>query len=115
MLLILLDNALTHTPPEATVTLATALEDGHVTIEVGDNGPGIAPAHLPHIFDRFYRGDTARSGGGAGLGLAIARELAEAQQGSLKVKSVLGEGTVFTLILPRLQETNGHHDESLGS
>lgn len=113
MLLILLDNALTHTPPEARVILTTVLDDDHVTIEVSDNGPGIAPAHLPHIFDRFYRGDTARSGGGAGLGLAIARELAEAQQGSLKVKSVVGEGTIFTLTLPRLPETNGYHDKRL--
>jgi signal transduction histidine kinase len=104
VVLILLDNALKHTPAEATVTMTTALDNGHVTIEVSDTGPGIAPAHLPHIFDRFYRGDTARSGGGAGLGLAIAKELAEAQHGSLRVASVEGQGTAFTLTFPTVPE-----------
>ncbi|MCK6627304.1 MAG: HAMP domain-containing histidine kinase [Anaerolineae bacterium] len=106
VLLILLDNAFKHTPPEASVTLTTAVNNGHVTIKVADDGPGISPAHLPHIFDRFYRGDEARSGPGAGLGLAIANELTQAQQGTLTVQSQPGQGTTFILTLP------SHHSEA---
>ncbi len=97
VLLVLLDNALKHTPGEATITLTTSRDNGQVTIEVSDNGPGIKPEHLPHLFDRFYRGDTARSSPGAGLGLAIAAELAQAQGGSLTVNSQVGHGSTFTL------------------
>jgi signal transduction histidine kinase len=100
VLLILLDNALKHTPPEASVTLTTAQIDGQVTIQVRDDGPGIPVDHLPHIFDRFYRGDTARSGPGTGLGLAIANELTKAQDGTLAVESHVGQGSIFTLSFP---------------
>jgi signal transduction histidine kinase len=100
VLLVLLDNALKHTPPEATITLATGLNDGQVSIQVSDNGPGITLTHLPHIFDRFYRGDTARSSPGAGLGLAIADELTKAQSGAITVESQVGQGSTFTLTLP---------------
>ncbi len=67
---------------------------------VRDSGPGIAPEALPHIFERFYRGQVSRTGRGAGLGLSIAKELVEAQGGTLKVESELGQGTVFTMTLP---------------
>jgi len=100
ILLILLDNALKHTPPEAAITLAAALHNGQVAIRVSDNGPGIPPAHLPHIFERFYRGDAARSSPGAGLGLAIAGELAKAQHAALAVESQPGQGCAFTLTFP---------------
>lgn len=100
VLLILLDNALKHTPPEAIITLATGLNRGQVSIQVSDNGPGITSAHLPHIFDRFYRGDTSRSSPGAGLGLAIAEELTKAQNGVITVKSQTAQGSTFTLTLP---------------
>ncbi len=66
-----------------------------------DNGPGIAPTQLPHIFERFYRGDGARAGEGSGLGLAIAQELVQAQNGDLSVESQVGQGSLFTLTLPR--------------
>jgi two-component system, OmpR family, sensor histidine kinase BaeS len=70
-----------------------------------DTGPGIAPEHLPRVFDRFYRAESARSrreaGGGTGLGLAIARDLARAQGGDLAAEKVAGWGAVFRLSLPR--------------
>jgi two-component system OmpR family sensor kinase len=100
VLLILLDNAIKHTPPETTIAITTAIVDESMAISVRDNGPGIQPARLPHIFDRFYRGDAVRTGGGVGLGLAIAKELTEAQNGTLTVQSQVGQGSVFTLILP---------------
>jgi signal transduction histidine kinase len=101
VLLVLLDNALKHTPPESTITLATHLNDGHVSVQVSDDGPGISRAHLPHLFDRFYRGDAARSSPGAGLGLAIADELTKAQNGLITVESQVGQGSTFTLTLSR--------------
>ena len=101
VLLILLDNALKHTPPETTILLTTRVLGESVAISVRDDGPGIAPAQLPHIFERFYRGDGARAGEGSGLGLAIAQELVQAQNGSLGVESQVGQGSVFTLTLPR--------------
>jgi two-component system OmpR family sensor kinase len=78
----------------------TVLADGQVAISVRDTGPGIAPDALPHIFERFYRSDASRTGVGAGLGLAIAKELIEAQRGALSVESRLGQGSVFTVTLP---------------
>ncbi|MBN1220718.1 MAG: HAMP domain-containing protein [Anaerolineae bacterium] len=104
ILLVLLDNALKHTPPQATITLTTSVDDEHVNISVRDNGPGIEPERLPHIFDRFYRSDDARTEGGTGLGLAIAKELTEAQNGTIKVASEAGQGSVFTLIFPGAKE-----------
>jgi two-component system OmpR family sensor kinase len=101
VLLVLLDNALKHTPPEATITITTTDADEQVSISVGDNGPGIEPALRPHIFDRFYRGDAARTGSGSGLGLAIAKELTEAQNGTITVDSQVGQGSVFTLTFPK--------------
>ena len=102
VLLILLDNALVHTQPNATITTTVALSDGHVQISVQDTGPGIAPDILPHIFERFYRGNKSRSGTNAGLGLSIAQELTQAQNGTLTVTSQLGKGSVFTVTLPQV-------------
>ncbi|GIK39386.1 MAG: two-component sensor histidine kinase [Chloroflexota bacterium] len=101
VLLVLLDNALKYTPAETTITLATHLNNGDVSIQVSDDGPGIASVHLPHLFDRFYRGDTARSSPGAGLGLAIAEELVKAQNGVITVESRVGHGSTFILTFPR--------------
>jgi signal transduction histidine kinase len=72
-----------------------------VVVRVSDTGAGIAPEALPHIFERFYRGDTARTGEGAGLGLSIARTLITAQHGTIAVDSAPGRGTVVTLTLPQ--------------
>jgi signal transduction histidine kinase len=96
-LLILLDNALKHTPPQAEIALRATTAEEQVNISLSDTGPGIKPTLLPHIFDRFYRGDTARTGTSTGLGLAIARELVEAQKGTLTVESKVGQGTTFRL------------------
>ncbi len=101
VLLILLDNALKFTPSSQAITVTTAVDAGRVAISVCDTGPGIAPEALPHIFERFYRGDTARTGAGAGLGLAIAKTLVEAQQGTITVKSQVGQGSIFTVSFPQ--------------
>jgi signal transduction histidine kinase len=104
ILLALLDNALKHTSSEAAITLSGKVDDERVTISVQDNGPGIAPERLPHVFDRFYRGDDARTGDSTGLGLAIAQELTEAQNGTITVESEVGQGSVFTLMFPKVQD-----------
>ena len=101
VLLILLDNALKHMPAGGTITIATSAADAHVAIRIRDTGPGIAPDALPHLFERFYRSDTSRTGAGAGLGLAIAKELVDAQRGQIAVESRAGQGSVFTVTLPR--------------
>ncbi len=102
ILSILLDNALRHTSPEGSVSVVGSTRDGFVEAVVEDSGPGVSPEHLPHVFERFYRVDTARSrsSGGTGLGLAIARDLARAQNGDLEAENAEGGGAVFRLKLP---------------
>lgn len=102
ILLILLDNAIKHTPPESTVTVSAGRAGDKVLIRVQDDGPGIDASTVPHAFERFYRGDTARTGPGAGLGLAIASELTAAQGGMISVESEAGRGCLFTLSFPVL-------------
>lgn len=112
VLLNLLDNALKFTPSEGRVTLrAERTAQNMVAITVSDTGQGIPAEALPHVFDRFYRADPARSRlpqheGGSGLGLAIAKELIEAQGGSIAINSVQGHGTQVTLCLPALPPSN---------
>jgi signal transduction histidine kinase len=101
VLLILLDNALKFTPPEGDIRVTTTATHGQVAIAVRDTGPGISPAALPHIFERFYQGDTARAGAGTGLGLAIAKAVVEALHGTISVESAVGHGSTFTVTLPR--------------
>jgi two-component system OmpR family sensor kinase len=99
----LLENAVRYTPPGTTVSVClVAQADGQARISVADNGPGIAAAHLPLLWDRFYRVDQARSraAGGSGLGLAIVRYIIEAHGGSVAVESALGQGTTFDIRLP---------------
>jgi signal transduction histidine kinase len=81
--------------------VTTTASAGHVAIAVQDTGPGISPEALPHIFERFYQGDTARAGTGTGLGLAIARALVEALHGTISVESAAGRGSTFVVTLPR--------------
>jgi signal transduction histidine kinase/HAMP domain-containing protein len=100
ILLILLDNALRHTPPGGRVEVAVGRDDGEATLAVRDTGEGIPPESQPFVFDRFYRGDAAREGRSAGLGLAIARGLAAAHRGSIGLESAPGRGSTFTLRLP---------------
>ncbi len=101
VVLILLDNAIKYTPAgeRVVVSASTTLQWAHIT--VSDSGPGIDADMLPHIFERFYRGDLARQGTGVGLGLAIAKALVEAQRGRIEVDTQAGEGTSFTVSLPR--------------
>ncbi len=101
VLLILVDNAHVHTPPETVIAISAKAVDGGASISVRDTGPGIAPDVLPHIFERFYRGGTSRTGRGAGLGLAIAKELVEMQGGTIAVESELGKGSTFTVTMRR--------------
>lgn len=99
----LVDNAVRYTRPGDSVrVLARPAPDGGVVIEVSDTGPGIEEAHLPRLFERFYRVDPGRSrgAGGTGLGLAIARHAAEAMGGGLTVHSAFGRGATFRLTLP---------------
>lgn len=99
----LLANALRHTPAGGTITVAALPAGGSVCLSIADTGEGIPPEHLPHIFDRFYRTDPARSRdrGGAGLGLAISRALVEAHHGTIHVTSNgPGRGSTFTIHLP---------------
>ena len=106
MLLILIDNACRHTPPGAVIEVSARLAGGNAAISVRDSGPGIPPDVLPHIFERFYRGEVSRSGPGAGLGLSIAKELIEAQGGTIRADRRLGQGSVFTVILPTAPADN---------
>jgi two-component system sensor histidine kinase BaeS len=104
----LLSNALRHTPPAGAVTVATAVRPADVDMRVTDTGDGIAAAHLPYLFDRFYRADPARnrSTGGSGIGLTIARALARAHGGDLHANSGgPGHGATFTLTLPTTPTT----------
>jgi len=96
---ILLDNAFAYTPAGGTITLRTGMQAGKATLAVTDSGIGISPTDQQRIFDRFYRGDPARSrsSGGAGLGLSIASELMAAQHGRIMVESEPGAGSTFTL------------------
>jgi heavy metal sensor kinase len=98
----LLDNAIRHTPSGGRVGIALETGDAQLRIRVVDTGTGIAPEALPHLFDRFYRGDPARSrqDGGFGLGLAIVKWVAESHGGTVEVFSQPGAGSTFTVTLP---------------
>jgi signal transduction histidine kinase len=99
--LILVDNAVKYTPAGGAVRLQTAVKDGLATLAVADTGVGIEPAHLPHLTERFYRVDRARSRetGGAGLGLSIAQGIASTHGGTLTITSAPGKGTTALLSL----------------
>lgn len=105
LLLNLVTNAIKYTPPGGKVSLGLVDQGDNIALVVGDNGIGISPTDLPHIFDRFYRADLARTRTGdrpgAGLGLSITKWIAEAHGGSIAVQSRAGRGTVFTVTLPR--------------
>lgn len=99
----LVSNAIRHTGKGGEIVLAACAAEDHVQLSVQDNGRGIAPDVLPHVFDRFYRGDAARSeeGGESGLGLAIAKSIVEAHGGGMAASSPgIGRGATFTIRLP---------------
>ena len=99
----LVSNAIRHTQDEGSVLMSAQERNGAIEIQVKDNGPGIDPEDLPHVFERFYRGDKSRhrDGAGSGLGLAIAKSLIEAQGGTIRAESELGEGTTILLQIPK--------------
>lgn len=97
----LVGNALRHTPPGGRVSLRAAAADGGVRAEVCDTGCGIAPADLPHIFDRFYRGRDGQRAGGAGLGLAITKRILDLHGVTVQVQSRAGDGACFSFVLPK--------------
>ncbi len=102
----LLTNALRHTPPGGTIEIRASAVAGDVLVEVRDTGEGIGAEDLPHVFDRFYRGEKSRSrsSGGAGLGLAIAKGIVEAHGGTIAVSSGAGECTRFLFRLPAYRD-----------
>jgi two-component system OmpR family sensor kinase len=98
---ILLDNAVKYTPEGGRVTMSIVEEDGSVGVEVSDTGIGIPEDQIPHVFERFYRAEEARSTEGLGLGLSIARQIAEDHGGSIEVRSKPREGSTFIIRIPR--------------
>jgi two-component system sensor histidine kinase CiaH len=103
VLVILLDNAIKYSSEKSEITLSADKQQKHVAIHVADHGVGIKATELPHIFDRFYRADTARSkqqARGYGIGLAIAKNIVEAHNGKISANSKPGKGSTFTVILP---------------
>ncbi len=94
------ENAVDYTPEGGSITIRASHNPAHVLIEVADTGIGIAASDLPHIFERFYRADKARTGRRAGLGLAIARTIIEAHQGRIDVQSAANQGSTFRVTLP---------------
>ena len=103
LVVILLDNAIKYSSPESTVQISTKHHGQQAILAVTDHGAGIAAAELPHIFERFYRADPSRSKDqveGYGLGLSIARKIAQLHHGTIEVSSTAGKGSTFTVKLP---------------
>jgi signal transduction histidine kinase len=98
----LVSNALRHTPDGGTISLAAKkLDDSHLVMTVQDTGSGIPTEDLPHVFERFFRGDRVRQrNGSSGLGLAIARSIVDAHKGTITAESQEGQGTTFKIVLP---------------
>ena len=103
---VIADNAIKYTPSGGHVEVSVSKSDGMAEVVVADNGVGISEEDLPHIFDRFYRCDKARgrTEGSTGLGLAIAKSIAEMMGGNITAKSVLGKGSKFTITFPLISE-----------
>ncbi len=104
LLMILLDNGVKFTPRGGTVTVSVGGGDGQPAVTVSDTGEGISAVELPHIFDRFFRGDAARTRvegrAGAGLGLSIAKWIADLHGATIIVHSAAGAGTEFRVVFP---------------
>lgn len=102
LFLIFLDNAIKYSPENTSIHIALERRDGTIRASFRDHGKGISPEHLPHIFERFYRGGQHASGDShsGGLGLAIAQAIARAQHGSIECSSSPGVGSTFTVVLP---------------
>ncbi|MGH9200497.1 MAG: ATP-binding protein [Vicinamibacterales bacterium] len=104
MVLNLVENAVKYSPPEGQVTVSLRRNETHAEIDITDNGGGIPADVLPHVFERFYRGDHRTVMGGTGLGLAIAQRIARAHGGSIRAQSEVGKGSTFTVSLPLAED-----------
>lgn len=105
----LISNAITYTPKNGTVKVRLQKDQATASVTIEDNGPGIKPEDLEHIFDRFYRGEKARTRtqtSGYGLGLSIANRIVAAHNGRISVESTVGVGSIFTVILPLTQKNH---------
>ncbi len=96
----LLDNALRFTPENGSIQIALSKHDADFEVAVSDNGSGIAPEHLPRVFDRFYRAESSRGSDGAGLGLALVKSIVDLHGGSATIESEIGRGTTVKLTFP---------------
>jgi two-component system OmpR family sensor kinase len=116
LLLVLIDNAIDHSPADADITVRVRTDPPQVAITVEDRGPGIAPEDLERIFEPFTRlpGTTRHGSGGTGLGLAIARRIAEAHGGSISAASPATGGARFTVSLPADATHGGTHTDGTG-
>jgi signal transduction histidine kinase len=102
----LIDNALSHSPDGGAIRIPIAANGNSVRVTVADSGPGIAPEHLPRVFDRFYQADNAHRGNShAGLGLAIVKHILRRHRTQLEVRSKVGEGSLFCFDLPAFAES----------
>jgi signal transduction histidine kinase len=108
LVVLLIDNAIRYSHPGGVVTLHTYIEHGQWCLRVEDQGIGIAPHELPHVFERNYRGEQARRhrADGSGLGLPLALALTQAHGGTLQLNSSKGQGTTVVLCLPLMEDTN---------
>ena len=99
----ILDNAIKFTPDQGKIHVSLTSRDNRVILQIEDDGIGIEAEKLPHIFERFYRGDVSRSTPGNGLGLSLAQAIARSHKGNIEVKSVPRQGSTFTVTLPLVE------------
>jgi signal transduction histidine kinase len=112
LLWILIDNAVRHTRESGRLRLALTLRNARAHLIVADDGEGISEAHLPHVFERFYQADSARSGGGAGLGLSIARWVVEDHGGTISASNNDHGGATLAIDLPLVPDTSEVPDDA---
>ncbi|WP_407343336.1 sensor histidine kinase [Pengzhenrongella phosphoraccumulans] len=108
-LLNVLDNALKFTPPDGTITVSVRADSSRATVQVADTGTGMSADAINHAFDRFWRGDQARTQGGHGLGLALVEQICLAHDGKATLTSLEGHGTTVTLTFPLAAVTPSRH------